>query len=128
MKSSLRAVAFAASVALIGLASLAAPASAQSIAVQYRDYPRFDRDYEDRDYGDRDYGDRGDYDDDYDDNRRQRFERRRDQRRHFEERRERRGEYRLNRHDIACLRAHKSYDPRSGTFRDGHGGRKRCRL
>lgn len=108
----LKPLAIAAAIALTGVTSLALPAKAQSIEVQYRDGDRFDRRYDDRR-----------------EMRRDRYERRgpprfRDDRR---DRRDYRGP-RLSRRDRACLATYRSYDPRSNLYRDRNGRLRQCRL
>ncbi|KAB0678110.1 BA14K family protein [Aureimonas leprariae] len=79
----------------------------------YRSYDRRYGRYDDRDYDDRDYGNRRD-----------------GRRGYFDDDGDRRGTVvkRLSKKDRICLQRHSSYDPETGTFRDGRGGRKPCRV
>lgn len=112
----LKSVALAAAIALVGITSVAPPASAQSIEIQYRDGDRFDRRYDDRRDMRRDRNDR--------------YERRGPPPRFRDDRRDRRYDRgpRLSRHDRACLATYRSYDPRSNLYRDRNGRLRQCRL
>lgn len=130
---------FVAALALTAIAGTM-PVAAQTIAMQYQDDGRYSRGYDDRYEDDDPFYDRGSRygrDDPYDpydgrgneryddDLRRQRDDR---VRRYLNDDGQRDVVVkRLTKRDKRCLRKHSTYDPESGTYSDGYGGRRRCK-
>ncbi|KQT52472.1 MULTISPECIES: BA14K family protein [unclassified Aureimonas] len=116
MTINLKQLAMAAAMALVGATAFAAPSSAGSIEVQYRDGDRYERRSDDRRDMRQDRNDR--------------YERRGPPPRFSDDRRDRRDDrrLRLSRHDRACLATYRSYDPRSNLYRDRNGRLRQCRL